>query len=101
MAKGSSGSTSRSVVAEIINAREQIKNSLTTVDSVVSVTSGSSAPSAEMTSRLHQLDKRRKKKMMMMMLISLGMMMKKTRMPKESSRNELQHTLLENQRNLS
>jgi len=57
MAKGSSGSTSRSVVAEIINAREQIKNSLTTVDSVVSVTSGSSAPSAEMTSRLHQLEK--------------------------------------------
>merc|ERR1712200_26190 len=54
---GSSGSTSRSVVAEIINAREQIKNSLTTVDSVVSVTSGSSAPSSEMTSRLQQLEK--------------------------------------------
>merc|ERR1712221_5637 len=52
MAKGTSGSTSSSVVAELISAREQIKNSLNAVDSVVT-----SAPSSEMTSRLQQLEK--------------------------------------------
>merc|ERR1712191_30104 len=58
MAKGSSGSASSSVVEEIINAREQIKNSLIAADSVVCATSSSSAaPSSEMASRLQQLEK--------------------------------------------
>merc|ERR1712198_383710 len=52
MAKGTSGSTSSSVVAELISVPENKSRTLNAVDSVVT-----SAPSSEMTSRLQQLEK--------------------------------------------
>lgn len=54
MAKGSSASTNCSVVAEIMKAREQIKNSLTTV---VPSSVSSTPASSDMTERLQHLEK--------------------------------------------
>jgi elongation factor 1-delta len=55
IAKGSSGSTSTTVVAEIMKAREQIKNSIAAVDTLPSL--GVRAVSPEVTNRLQQLEK--------------------------------------------
>ncbi|XP_057380491.1 elongation factor 1-delta-like isoform X1 [Daphnia carinata] len=58
LAKGSSGTSSCSVVAEIMKARDQIKNSLAAVEDLPS--SGSAIPSSNLTSRLHQLEQENK-----------------------------------------
>ncbi|XP_032784605.2 elongation factor 1-delta isoform X1 [Daphnia magna] len=58
LAKGSSGASSCSVVAEIMKARDQIKNSLAAVEDLPS--SGSAVLSSNLTSRLQQLEEENK-----------------------------------------
>ncbi|KAI9554834.1 elongation factor 1 delta [Daphnia sinensis] len=58
LAKGSSGASSCSVVAEIMKARDQIKNSLAAVEDLPS--SGSAIPTSNLTSRLQQLEQENK-----------------------------------------